>query len=89
MTAFQALSISKSLLEAKIQAEKGEACCEGLKAFVVESITQAGGRVDYAEVNSFPPVLPSVIFFARLKQKSSIDFLRNRLIFVFTQTHTV
>ncbi|CAA6666471.1 unnamed protein product [Spirodela intermedia] len=46
----QALSISESLLKAKVAVENGETSCEGLKASVTWSITQAGGRVDYAEI---------------------------------------
>ncbi|CAA7403262.1 unnamed protein product [Spirodela intermedia] len=46
----QALSISESLLKAKVAVQNGETSCEGLKASVTRSITQAGGRVDYAEI---------------------------------------
>lgn len=47
---FQALSINKSLLRAKSAAEDGEVHCEKLRNLVIQCITDAGGRVDYAEV---------------------------------------
>ncbi|XP_078442577.1 pantoate-beta-alanine ligase [Wolffia australiana] len=46
----QALSISESLSKAKVAAQNGVISCKGLQASVVELITQAGGRVDYAEI---------------------------------------
>ncbi|XP_022727992.1 pantoate--beta-alanine ligase-like [Durio zibethinus] len=46
----KALSISRSLLEAKSAAEEGEVKCRELKDLAVTKITQAGGRIDYAEI---------------------------------------
>jgi len=42
--------MSKSLLKAKSAAEDGEVHCEELKNVAIQCITDAGGRVDYAEV---------------------------------------
>ncbi|QCE11964.1 pantoate--beta-alanine ligase [Vigna unguiculata] len=47
---FQALSINKSLLKAKSAAEDGEVHCEKLRNLVIQCISEAGGRVDYAEI---------------------------------------
>lgn len=49
----QALSISKSLLNAKSAVEKGQVNCQELRDSVVQAITKAGGKVDYAEVTIF------------------------------------
>lgn len=46
----KALSISKSLFNAKSAAEKGEVNCQELRDSVVQAITKAGGKVDYAEI---------------------------------------
>ncbi|TQD95984.1 hypothetical protein C1H46_018471 [Malus baccata] len=45
-----ALCISKSLSKARSSAEKGQINCKELRELVVEAISEAGGRVDYAEV---------------------------------------
>ncbi|KAK7406317.1 hypothetical protein VNO78_07940 [Psophocarpus tetragonolobus] len=47
---FQALPINKSLLRAKPVAGDGEVDCEKLRNVVIQSITDVGGRIDYAEV---------------------------------------
>lgn len=47
----QALSINKSLLRAKSAAEDGQVHCEKLRNMVIQCITEAGGKIDYAEVN--------------------------------------
>ena len=46
----QALSIRRSLLKAKSAAEEGQVKCRELKDLAVQTISQAGGRIDYAEV---------------------------------------
>ncbi|KAK6164263.1 hypothetical protein DH2020_001127 [Rehmannia glutinosa] len=46
----KALSISKSLLNAKFAAEKGQVDCKELRDYVVHAIHEAGGKVDYAEI---------------------------------------
>uniref|UniRef100_A0A1D1XZZ9 Pantoate--beta-alanine ligase n=1 Tax=Anthurium amnicola TaxID=1678845 RepID=A0A1D1XZZ9_9ARAE len=46
----KALSINRSLSKAKVAAENGEKSCNELKSLVIQSITEAGGRVDYAEI---------------------------------------
>ncbi|KAK9138032.1 hypothetical protein Sjap_008626 [Stephania japonica] len=46
----KALSISKSLSRAKLAAENGQQSCSELKNSVVQSIIEAGGKVDYAEI---------------------------------------
>ena len=46
----QALSINKSLLRAKSSAEAGQVHSEKLRNLVVQCITDAGGKIDYAEV---------------------------------------
>lgn len=46
----KALSINKSLLRAKSAAEDGLVHCEKLRNIVIECITDAGGRIDYAEI---------------------------------------
>lgn len=46
----QALSISRSLFEAKAAAEKGKLVCSDLRRSVIEKIEAAGGKVDYVEV---------------------------------------
>jgi len=38
------------LLKAKSAAEDGEVHCEKLRNLVIQCISEAGGRVDYAEV---------------------------------------
>ena len=48
---FQALSIYKSLSKAKHAAEDGQVNCKRLKESVILAIEEAGGKVDYAEVN--------------------------------------
>ncbi|XP_061370963.1 pantoate--beta-alanine ligase isoform X2 [Gastrolobium bilobum] len=45
-----ALSISKSLLRAQSIAKDGQVHCEKLRNLVIQCITEAGGRVDYAEI---------------------------------------
>ncbi|KAM1483689.1 hypothetical protein TB2_034968 [Malus domestica] len=47
----KALSISKSLSKARSSAERGQINCKELRELVVEAISEAGGRVDYAEVS--------------------------------------
>ncbi|CAN1831569.1 Pantoate--beta-alanine ligase [Linum perenne] len=50
----KALSISRALLEAKLLVERGhKMICSELQDTVVEAITRAGGKVDYAEVCLF------------------------------------
>ncbi|KAK9020469.1 hypothetical protein V6N11_010493 [Hibiscus sabdariffa] len=46
----KALSISKSLLKAKSGAKDGQVKCRELKDLAILTITQAGGRIDYAEI---------------------------------------
>ncbi|KAK4419475.1 Pantoate--beta-alanine ligase [Sesamum alatum] len=46
----KALSISKSLFNAKRAAEKGNINCKELRDSVVRAIHEAGGKVDYAEI---------------------------------------
>lgn len=46
----KALSIYKSLLKAKSAAEKGQINCKEPQNLVIQSIQEAGGRVDYAEI---------------------------------------
>lgn len=46
----QALSISRSLLNAKSAAEGGQVKCRELKDLAVLKITEAGGKIDYVEV---------------------------------------
>ncbi|XP_061370962.1 pantoate--beta-alanine ligase isoform X1 [Gastrolobium bilobum] len=46
----KALSISKSLLRAQSIAKDGQVHCEKLRNLVIQCITEAGGRVDYAEI---------------------------------------
>jgi pantothenate synthetase len=47
----QALSISKSLKKTRDDVCNGEVSTEKLKHSVVESILNAGGKIDYVEVN--------------------------------------
>lgn len=47
----QALSISKSLSEARSSAEKGQVNCKELRDLVIQAISESGGRVDYVEVS--------------------------------------
>ncbi|XP_057480298.1 pantoate--beta-alanine ligase [Actinidia eriantha] len=46
----KALSINRSLSEAKSAAVKGQVDCRELKNLVIQAIHEAGGRVDYAEI---------------------------------------
>ncbi|KAK6164293.1 hypothetical protein DH2020_001157 [Rehmannia glutinosa] len=46
----KALSINKSLFDAKFAAEKGQVDCKELRDSVVQAILEAGGKVDYAEI---------------------------------------
>ncbi|CAL5192031.1 unnamed protein product [Lathyrus oleraceus] len=46
----KALSINKSLSRAKSAAEDGQIQCEKLRNLVIQCITDAGGRIDYAEI---------------------------------------
>ncbi|GMH02527.1 hypothetical protein Nepgr_004366 [Nepenthes gracilis] len=46
----KALSINRSLSEAKSAAEKGKIICKELRSLVIEAIQESGGRVDYAEI---------------------------------------
>ncbi|GMJ00671.1 homolog of bacterial PANC, ARABIDOPSIS THALIANA PANTOTHENATE SYNTHETASE, PANTOTHENATE SYNTHETASE [Hibiscus trionum] len=46
----KALSISRSLLKAKSAAKDGQVKCRELKDSAILTITQAGGRIDYAEI---------------------------------------
>ncbi|XVF81153.1 hypothetical protein PTKIN_Ptkin15bG0134000 [Pterospermum kingtungense] len=46
----KALSISKSLFRAKSAAEEGQVKCRELKDLAVQNITEAGGKIDYAEI---------------------------------------
>ncbi|XP_050206203.1 pantoate--beta-alanine ligase [Mercurialis annua] len=46
----KALSISKSLLKAKLHAEEGRTNCRELRDMVVQTINEAGGKIDYAEI---------------------------------------
>ncbi|XP_071721559.1 pantoate--beta-alanine ligase [Rutidosis leptorrhynchoides] len=46
----QALSISRSLFEAKSAAKKGETICSELRRSVIECIEFAGGKIDYVEI---------------------------------------
>ncbi|KAI3449875.1 hypothetical protein Pfo_006540 [Paulownia fortunei] len=46
----KALSISKSLSNARFAAEKGQIDCKELRDSVIRAIHEAGGKVDYAEI---------------------------------------
>lgn len=46
----KALSINKSLSKAKFAAENGQETCQRMKILIIQSITEAGGRIDYAEI---------------------------------------
>ncbi|KAJ9548006.1 hypothetical protein OSB04_020549 [Centaurea solstitialis] len=46
----QALSISRSLFEAKSAAKGGKTACSELRRSVIESIEAAGGKIDYVEI---------------------------------------
>ncbi|KAL2336712.1 hypothetical protein Fmac_011158 [Flemingia macrophylla] len=46
----KALSINKSLLKAKSAAKDGQVHCEKLQNLAIKCITDAGGRIDYAEI---------------------------------------
>lgn len=46
----QALSISRSLAEAKVAAENGQVNCRELRNSFVQAVQEAGGAIDYAEV---------------------------------------
>lgn len=46
----KALSISKSLYNAKFAAEKGQVDCKELKDSLIHAIQEAGGKIDYAEI---------------------------------------
>lgn len=53
MCALQALSISRSLSEAKVAVEKkGQHNSRELRNIVVIAIQEAGGTIDYAEASS-------------------------------------
>ncbi|XP_065873435.1 pantoate--beta-alanine ligase isoform X2 [Euphorbia lathyris] len=45
----KALSINKSLFKAKSCAEDGQVNCSVLRDVVIQAITEAGGKIDYAE----------------------------------------
>lgn len=47
----QALSISRSLTEAKVAAVSGEVNCRKLRNSVIQAVQEAGGVIDYAEVS--------------------------------------
>lgn len=49
----QALSISRSLSKAKIDAETGQLNSKSLRDAVIREITESSGRIDYAEVRPF------------------------------------
>ncbi|KAI9109143.1 hypothetical protein K1719_019766 [Acacia pycnantha] len=44
------VSINKSLLGAKTTAANGQIDCNMLRNLVIQAVTEAGGRIDYAEV---------------------------------------
>lgn len=46
----KALSIYKSLSEAKNTAQNGKINCQELTGSIVQAVTEAGGRVDYVEI---------------------------------------
>ncbi|KAJ4850987.1 hypothetical protein Tsubulata_033384 [Turnera subulata] len=46
----KALSINRSLLKAQSSAQEGHKSCTMLRDCVVQAITEAGGKVDYAEI---------------------------------------
>ncbi|XP_016471964.1 pantoate--beta-alanine ligase [Nicotiana tabacum] len=46
----KALSISRALSKAKVEAEKGQVSCRDLINVAIQTIDEAGGRVDYAEI---------------------------------------
>lgn len=46
----KALSISRSLLGAKSSAENGHINCRELRDSVIQAVSEAGGRIDYAEI---------------------------------------
>lgn len=51
MVLSQALSISRSLTEAKVAAVSGEVNCRKLRNSVIQAVQEAGGVIDYAEVS--------------------------------------
>ncbi|KAK3193366.1 hypothetical protein Dsin_024676 [Dipteronia sinensis] len=46
----KALSINRSLFRAKSNVEKGQVNCKELRVTVIQAISEAGGRIDYAEI---------------------------------------
>nr|XP_010909335.1 pantoate--beta-alanine ligase [Elaeis guineensis] len=54
----KALSINRSLLQAKLSVQKGKHSCQDLKNLVVQTITKAGGRIDYVEVVEQETLIP-------------------------------
>ncbi|KAG6717533.1 hypothetical protein I3842_04G105100 [Carya illinoinensis] len=46
----KALSINRSLLRAKLSAEKGQVNCRELRNLVTQAVDKAGGRIDYVEI---------------------------------------
>ncbi|KAK0583193.1 hypothetical protein LWI29_034447 [Acer saccharum] len=46
----KALSINRSLFRAKSNVEKGQVNCKELRDTVIQAISEAGGRIDYAEI---------------------------------------
>lgn len=48
----QALSISRALFRAQVQAEKGQVNCSELIKTAILFMQEAGGKVDYAEVRT-------------------------------------
>lgn len=63
----QALSISRSLSEAKVAARKGQINSSDLINLVIQAIQEAGGTVDYAEARHIFPVIMFLIMFCFLK----------------------
>ncbi|KAF6141080.1 hypothetical protein GIB67_006525 [Kingdonia uniflora] len=47
----KALSISRSLSRVKLNAQNGQISCKELRNSVTQEILEAGGKIDYAEVN--------------------------------------
>ncbi|XP_020683690.1 pantoate--beta-alanine ligase [Dendrobium catenatum] len=46
----KALSINRSLSKAKLAAEKGQKNCQDLKDLIKQTISEAGGKIDYVEI---------------------------------------
>lgn len=54
----KALSINRSLSQAKFAVQKEKHSCEDLKNLVVQTITKAGGKIDYVEIVEQESLIP-------------------------------